>query len=59
MRIAFESWEPDDATEEEYEIAKQKVANLLDDPAWQWLKSRIFDERLSWPQIFDLVAARL
>ncbi len=50
-------FEPDDV--EKYEIACQKVANMLDDPAWNWLKAEIHDQRLSWPSIFNRVAGHI
>lgn len=45
-----------ESPDEQYEVACQKVANLLDDPGWFWLKWRIADENLSWPKIMDIVA---
>lgn len=43
----------------DYEIAKQRVANMMDDPGWQWLRSQINDQRLCWSEIMDLVAAHI
>jgi hypothetical protein len=43
--------------EDEYEQAKLQVVALLDDPAWHWLAAQINDQRLTWPEVFDLVAA--
>lgn len=50
-------FEPDDV--EKYEISCQKVANMLDDSAWAWLKHEIHDQQLSWPRIFDRVAGHI
>ncbi len=56
-KIQFTPEAPTDA--ELYEIARQKVANMLDQKDWLWLKCRIADEHLSWPSIFELVAEQL
>ncbi len=50
-------FEPDDL--DKYEIAKQRVANFTDDPAWNWLAPAIDEGKLSWSAIFDLVALNL
>lgn len=49
-------FEPEIPPEEQLELAKCEVANLLDDAVWKWLVVRIADEHLSWLQIFNLVA---
>ncbi len=46
-----------ESPDEQFDYACQQVANMMDDEQWAWLKCRIADEHLSWPQIFDLVAA--
>lgn len=46
-------FEPD----EEYEYAKQKVANMLELPEWNWLKSQISYQKLTWVEIFDLLGS--
>jgi len=59
MKLDFDIEFTPATPEEEYEIAKQRVANMLDLEEWQWLKVRIFDEHLSWSRIMDIVAASL
>lgn len=44
---------------DEYELAKLRVINLLDDDDWKWLAKRINKDKLTWVQIFDLVADHL
>lgn len=44
---------------EQLEYAKLEVIGLFDKPDWQWLVARIHDEALSWPSIFELVAANV
>ncbi len=41
----------------DYELAKHEICNMLDDPGWGWLRSQINDQRLTWPDIMDLVEA--
>lgn len=48
-----------ESPDEQFEIACQKVANMLDDPEWKWLKARIADEHLTWGTIMDIVAAHI
>ena len=48
---------PDDI--DDFEIAKQKVCNLLDTPGWEWLAPAINEGELAWAAIMDLVASHL
>lgn len=47
------------ADEELYEATKQKVANMLELEEWHWLKTKISDQKLSWPDIMQEVAAHI
>ena len=53
------SFEIEFTPEDEWEVACQKVANLTDDPEWDWLAPRIAKEKLTWERIFDIVAAHI
>ena len=46
-----------EVSDEEWEAACQRVANLCDE--WQWLGPKKNDERLTWPDIMELVAANI
>ena len=45
--------------EDEFEIACQKVANMLDEADWKWLAHQINDQHLCWSEIMDLVASHI
>lgn len=62
MKLKFEvefTPEVPETPEEQFEMACQKVANMLDDPKWKWLRCRIADEHMSWPVIMDTIAGSL
>lgn len=46
---------PDDA--DDFEIASQKVCNLLDE--WPWLAPHLRQGKFTWGEIMDLVADQL
>ena len=48
---------PETASEEDYEAAKQRIANLCDE--WPWLAQQINSDRLTWNEIFALFAPRI
>lgn len=50
-------FEPDDAAK--LEIAKRRIANFTDDPAWSWLAPLIKERKMTWTDIFQIVADHL